>query len=197
MKKVIVITGTPGVGKTTVSKALAVKLGGSIISLTDIVKEENLISEIDDERKTLVADLKKTSKRVREIIDKSEKDIIIEGHYASDVVQSNRVSHAFVLRRDPEELKAEYESRGYNNRKVAENVTAEVLDVCLAETVKKYGVDKVDEIDVSKKSIDDVVDEILKTLEGKRKPQSGTVDWLGRLEEEGRIDNILPLLSKI
>ena len=42
MKQVILITGTPAVGKTTTAKALAVKLDAEYINLTDYAKTNNL-----------------------------------------------------------------------------------------------------------------------------------------------------------
>ena len=38
MKRVILITGTPCVGKTTTAKSLATKLGAQYINLTDFAK---------------------------------------------------------------------------------------------------------------------------------------------------------------
>jgi adenylate kinase len=195
-KRVIIITGTPGVGKTVVSKAIAIRLGATYVSLTEIAKEEKLVLGVDEERRTLIVDIKKISKLVKEIILRSQIDIVIDGHYASDVVPSKLVSQIFVLRRDPEELKAEFETRGYDDRKIAENVTSEVLDVCLVDAVEKYGIEKVDEIDVTKKRTEDVIEEILEIINGQIKPRLETVDWLSKLDKDGRLDKILPLLSK-
>ena len=66
--RVIVITGTPGVGKTTISKALATKLRALYLSVGDLVKTENLILGVDVERQTLIADLKKLRERINSII---------------------------------------------------------------------------------------------------------------------------------
>lgn len=135
------------------------------------------------------------SKRVREIIRSSPKDVVIEGHYAPDVVPSSLASHVFVLRRDPDDLKVKLEERGFKERKVLENVASEVLDVCLFSAVKKYGVDKVDEIDLSYMSVEEAVEEIIQVLNGQRPMKVGKVDWLGKLEEEGRLEKLLNKIS--
>lgn len=166
------------------------------VSLTDIVKEEKLTLGFDEERGVLIADLGKLSKRVKEIIRSSSKDVVVEGHYASDVVPSRLVSYVFVLKRDPEELKAEFESRGYDEMKVLENMSSEILDVCLVNAIEKYGVERVDEIDVTKMNVLNVVDEILRVLNGQRKAKVGVVDWLSLLDKDGRLDKILALLGK-
>lgn len=140
--------------------------------------------------------MERLSKRIEEIIHNSLKDVIIEGHYASDAVPSSLVSHIIVLRRNPEELKAEFEARGYDERKVSENMATEILDVCLVNALEKYGLERVDEIDVTKMSVDDVVEEVSKLLDGRRKPRMGLVDWLSELDKDGRLDQILSLLSK-
>lgn len=183
-------------GKTSVAKALASKLKAQRISLSELVEKENLALEVDEKRDTVVADLRKTSKRIKEIIRESTGDVIVEGHYAQDVVPKSLAPYVFVLRRDPEELKTEFESRGYGEQKIAENVTSEILDICLIEAIRKYGLERVDEIDTTKRSVEEVVDEVLKVLDGQRKCRAGTVDWLGKLEAEGRLDKVLPLLNK-
>ena len=190
-QKVILITGTPGVGKTTISQILASKLDASYIGITELVKKEKLITSIDDVRKTLVADTEKVSKRLQEILEDSEGTIIIEGHYVVNVVRKEDVDTVFVLRRDPAELKDVLEKRGFEGKKLWENLTAEILDVCLVDALSACDADKVCEIDVSKKTVETVVEEIISVLEKKKKCQSGGIDWLGKLETEGRLEEFL------
>jgi adenylate kinase len=64
-RKIILVSGTPGVGKTMVSHKLASKLGARYIGITDLVKSENLFTNVDEERKTLIADTKKLTKHIR------------------------------------------------------------------------------------------------------------------------------------
>jgi len=52
----IIITGTPGVGKTTHSELLAQKTGLKHISINQIVKERDCHEGYDDELKTWVVD---------------------------------------------------------------------------------------------------------------------------------------------
>ncbi len=190
-KRVILITGTPGVGKTAVSHLLASTLNAAHIDLTKLVKREKLTSGIDKTRGTLIADTEKVSERVQEIIRGCERDVIIDGHYAVDVLQAKDIHLVFVLRRDPEELKEMMEKRGFKERKLWENLAAEILDVCLCGTVQACGFEKVCEIDVSGKGIKQVVEEIVLVLERKRKCSLGIVDWLGKLEREGRLQDFL------
>ena len=190
-RRVILVTGTPGVGKTTVSRSLASKLDAVYISLAELVERERLISGVDKARGTLIADTDKVSKRMQEIIKSSECDVIVDGHYAVDVVPPKDVHLVFVLRRDPSELKNIMENRGFKERKLWENLAAEILDVCLWDAVSACGSDKVCEIDVSGKRIEEVVEDIILMLERRKKCQVGIVDWLGKLEGEGRLHEFL------
>jgi len=189
--RVIVITGTPGVGKTSVSAALASRIDAHLVSLGELIKRERLYRGFDRRRGTLIADIEKVSRRVKEIISSSRKDVIIEGHLAADVVPAEEASIVFVLRRDPEELKRILEERAYGEKKIFENLAAEILDVCLFDAVKKFGIEKVCEIDVTSRSVDEVVQEILDVLRGLKEHRAGIVDWLGKLEAEGKLDEYL------
>jgi adenylate kinase len=190
-RKVIVVTGTPGVGKTTVSQKLADKLDARHLSITNLVKEEKLITSVDKVRKTLVADTEKVAKRVQEILRSSVDNIIIDGHYAVDVVPKKDVNLIFVLRRDPAELKDVMEKRGFEGKKLWENLAAEILDVCLLDALSACGADKVCEIDVSDKTVEEVMEEIISVLDKKKTCQNGIVDWLGKLDDEGRLGEFL------
>lgn len=190
-KRVILIVGTPGVGKTVVSKLLASKINALYINLAEFVKRENLILGVDEARDTLIADINKVSKLVREILESSERDAVIDGHYAMDVVSAKAVHLVFVLRRNPDELKKTLESRGFREKKLWENLAAEILDVCSWDAISVCGSEKVCEIDVSDKKVEDIVKEILSILDGEEKCRVGIVNWLGRLEAENRLHEFL------
>jgi adenylate kinase len=190
-RRVIVVTGTPGVGKTTVTQKLAKKLDAHHISITDLVKEEKLFTSKDEVRKTLVADTEKVAKRMKEILRSSMGSVIVEGHYAVDVISKKGVKNVIVLRRNPAELKGVLEKRGFKGKRLWENIAAEILDVCLLDALSLYGNDKVCEIDVSGRTVEVVVEEIISVLEKKNPCHSGIVDWLGKLDNEGRVGEFL------
>lgn len=178
-------------GKTTVSKKLATKLDARYVGVTELVKNEKLFTRVDEKRKTLVADTEKTSKMLQKILAHSEGFVIVEGHYVVDVVAKEETNKVFVLRRNPHELKTVLENRGYPPKKVYENLAAEILDVCLSDAMSTCGVDKVCEVDVTNKTVDAVVDEIILMLQDRRKCRIGTVDWLTLLEKEGQLEDFL------
>jgi len=189
--KAILVTGTPGVGKTTVSHKLASKLNAMYVGVTELVKKQKLIIGIDENRQTLVADTEKVSEQLQQILANTEGTVIIEGHYVVDVVPKKDVNTVFVLRRDPRELKNALEKRGYEEKKLWENLAAEILDVCLWDALSACGADKVCEIDVSGKTVEAVVKEIMLVLEKRAECRHGIVDWLGKLENEGQVEEFL------
>ena len=86
---IISISGTPGTGKTVVSKIIAKKLGTNLITVKNVIKKEKVPFKHDKERKTKIIDIKDLKKAVLKNIDE-KKDNIIEGHLShlikSDVV---------------------------------------------------------------------------------------------------------------
>ncbi|MCW3999416.1 MAG: AAA family ATPase [Candidatus Bathyarchaeota archaeon] len=191
MKRVILITGTPCVGKTTVAKALAAKLNAQYINLTEFAKANGLIESEDKERCTLVIKEEQMQQQLGKAIDDSESSIIIvDGHYASAIAPTEHVANVFVLRRNPKELKAFMQKRGYSGTKLWENLQAEIIDVCLGEAVQVHA-GRVCELDVTGKPVEVVVEEIVEVLEKHRTCMVGAIDWMGLLEAEGILDEYL------
>ncbi|MGB9135148.1 MAG: adenylate kinase family protein [Candidatus Bathyarchaeia archaeon] len=191
MRRVLVLMGTPGVGKTSVAKLLAQRLKGVPINLSELVKSDGLSCGYDKKRETLVADTEKVAKRVGKVIAQTKGYVVVEGHFATDVVAAKDAFKTFVLRRDPDELRKALTERGFKESKVAENVAAEILDVCLFDAVNAYGKDKVCEVDVSRRSLEKVVDELISVTRHRGKCRVGVVDWLTKLEMEKRLDEFL------
>ncbi len=176
---IIVVTGTPGVGKSTISRLLARRLEALHVDLSVLALKEGLILGWDEKRETAVADLQRLKAHLEEMAS-LDRTLVVEGHYAPEVVDPERATFIFVLRKDPWRLKEELEARGYRREKVAENVAAEVLDVCLMEAVSTYGEDRVSEIDVTELSPEEVVEEMLSIIQRGRPKGVGKVDWLSR-----------------
>jgi adenylate kinase len=170
---------------------LASKTGANLIPLGELIEKERLYSAVDKKRDTFVANMEKVRERVKSIIMDSAEDIIVEGHFAVDIAPPDKVSHVFVLRRDPKELKETFVKRGYSEDKIQENLAAEILDVCLCDAVRQCGIDKVCEVNVSGRKVEDVVEEIRLVIDGKKECKVGIVDWLGKLESEGKLDEYL------
>jgi adenylate kinase len=193
-KRVILITGTPCVGKTTVAKQLTTELDALYINLTEFANKHSLTTREDKERKTTIIDEEKMRRKIRETIGNTEKPtIIIDGHYAAAVVPKNSVTSIFVLRRNPIELRKFMEKCGFSGAKLWENIASEILDVCLVEALREHKKEKVCELDVTGKTAEKISREIIDLIDQRKKCQTGCVDWLGMLEKQGLVSEYLKI----
>jgi len=177
----VLITGTPGVGKTTVAREVAKRLGAAYINVAELVVSEGLVAGYDRERGAYVIDEGAVRKRLRELASKG--CAVVDTHVVS-AVPPELVGVVVVLRLDPRELKRRLETRGYPPSKVLENVQAEILDACLIEAVEAFGEEKTFEIDTSGKIVEQVVEEVLEVVREKRGSKPGSVNWLEKLGDE-------------
>lgn len=193
-KRVILITGTPCTGKTSVSKQLTAKLDALYINLTDLAKKLNLIIKEDKERNTSIINEEEIRTQIAEIIDAANKNtIIVDGHYAAAVVPQHYVTRIFVLRRNPIELRSFMEKCGFQGDKLWENLASEILDVCLVEALNEHKREKVCEVDVTGKTVEDAASEVMAVLDNQKKCSAGGVDWLGMLEKEDLLEEYLKI----
>jgi len=165
-KRVILITGTPCTGKTSISHQLATTLDALYLNLTDLAKHENLTLGKDKKRNSIIVDEQRMQRRINQIIKKSHKEnIIIDGHYAATVVPKKLITRIFVLRRDPIELCRLMKRSGFSDHKLFENLASEILDVCLVDALNTVGARKVCELNVTRKSVKKTINEIMFLLD--------------------------------
>jgi adenylate kinase len=174
------LTGTPATGKTSVCRLLERKRGWKVIYLNELIKEEHLYTEVDEKRDAVVADMELVRKRLLEITDGRENEVIILeshlAHHIADVV--------IVLRVYPPELELRLKARRYSEEKIKENIEAEALDVILVEAFEWCK--KVFEVNATGKSIEEVGQDIEKIIDhilsGNEEEMSeykpGSIDWI-------------------
>ncbi len=127
---IIIVTGTPGVGKSVIAKTLAKKLKFKYIDINKFVKVNKIYEEYDNKRKCYVVDTKKLNKAlIKEIINK---DVIVDGHL-SHYLDKKYVDWCVVVKCDLKLLKKRLEKRKYSKEKIRENLDSEIFDVCLSE----------------------------------------------------------------
>jgi adenylate kinase len=174
------LTGTPGTGKTSVSRLLERKRGWKVIYLNKLIKEEHLYTEVDEKRDAVVADMELVRKRLSEItVGKENEVIILESHLAHHIADV-----VIVLRVYPTELEMRLKTRGYSEEKINENIEAEALDVILVEAFEWCK--KVFEVNTTGKSIEEVGQDIEKIIDhilsGNEDEMSeykpGSIDWI-------------------
>ena len=183
-RTVILITGTPGTGKTTVSMLLSGELHGEQIELTRLVREGGLSQGWDETRATTIVDIKALRIALANIIEAAKKTVIVDGHYSPDVVPREEVTLTVVLRRAPWVLHKELRARGYSPRKIRENIEAELLGTCLVDALAVQDSGRICEIDTTGITPEETVELIIAALDGETECRHGVVDWMNHPEVE-------------
>jgi adenylate kinase len=148
------LTGTPGTGKTSVSKLLNEK----VISLSNYYEEASMEKTKDGE---WLVDIRKLDR----IFEKSESNIF-EGNFAHKL---DNIDKIIVLRCDPNILKKRLLERGYKKEKVMENLEAEAIGLIFSESIDSVGENNVIQLDTSNTDVKSISKIIGKYIRGKIK----------------------------
>lgn len=186
-RNMIVITGTPGTGKTTISKAIAKSIHADYLSLTRFVTAKGLYSGIDRERGSKIVDIERTRKSLRSLI--SRGDMIVDTHVA-DSIPRERTRKVIVLRCHPKVLESRLRKKGWSANKVRENVLAEMLDACYMIAISYYGAKKVCQLDTSRGRLEKCV-ALAKKILLQPASESVTINWIATLKRERGLERFL------
>ena len=166
----IILTGTPGVGKTSHATLLAQRTGLHHLDINDVVKKHNIGEKNPD-------DSDATTKIVDEdrLLDVIENDLadggqIIDWH-ACDLFPTNLIDLVCVVRCDNGVLYDRLKARGYADKKLQENLDCEIMEVLVQEAREAYDEGMVVELRSEK------ADEIEGNVERIEK-------WIGQWKEE-------------
>lgn len=154
---IVVVSGTPGVGKTTVAKKLAEIFKFEYLHVSQFAIERKLYVDYDPDRNSYIIDEDRLKEELNEYV--KDKDVVIESIYPSFIDNSAKV---IILRKNPLMLYEELRRRGWNEIKVAENTMAEALDVILSEALEAFPKEKICQIDVTNKPVERIIEQILK-----------------------------------
>ncbi len=192
--KNIIISGTPGCGKTSIAKELTIMLQAKIISLNELAISDKFSFEYDKERKTYIVDfeifLPYVLKKIDEIKQTNPPFLIIESHF-SDMIPEKLIDYAFILRCDPDELYKRLKQKNYSLEKIIENIQAEILGNSTNYFIQKQMKLPIFEINTSNLSINTVALIIIDIILGKNDGSEyslGKIDWLEKLFQENRLE---------
>ena len=184
-----VITGTPGTGKTAVSKSLADQIGANYLSLTQLVVDKGLEAATDRHRRTKVVDLERTRAFLRKFLSNRKIMTVVDTH-VPDAVPREYVRKVIVLRCHPRVLEARLRRKRWRGSKIRENLLAEILDSCYVTAVHYHGSGKTSQLDTSRASVSRCVSHAKRVLmiqaAGKVR-----VDWIDVLNREHDLDKYL------
>lgn len=133
----IIITGTPGVGKTTHCQELANKTGLHHLDINDVVKKHSIgeSSNDPDDPNTKIVD----EDRLLDVIenDLEEGGQIIDWH-ACDLFPVSLIDLVCVVRCDNKILYDRLKARNYGEKKLQENMDCEIMEVLSQEARDAY-----------------------------------------------------------
>jgi adenylate kinase len=105
--------------------------------------------------------------------------IIVDSHVPG-ICPEKFTKQVFVLRCDPRILEKRLRYRGWSEKKIQENVLAEILDICLGEAIDEYGTHRVEQLVTSRYDIESCV-RFAKRILSHQKTRKVTVDWLSEV----------------
>ncbi|KAH8702639.1 hemoglobin and proliferation regulated protein [Talaromyces proteolyticus] len=132
----IIITGTPGVGKTVHSEQVAEETGLKYLSINQIAKERECYDGYDEERQSWIIDEDKLLDAIEDEV--TEGGYIIDWH-ACDLFPRSWIDLVVVLRCPSTSIFYDrLSSRGYPQKKLEENLDTEIFGLLLEEAKEAY-----------------------------------------------------------
>ncbi len=129
--RVIIITGTPGTGKSALAKVLSRNLKMPRLNLHRYYKA--LATGYDRKKRCYEVDLQQFEELVRKQLSKNKLGLIVDTHIAQWLPQ--KLVHLCIVLQcsDLKQLQQRLKRRHYSAPKIRENLEAEIFQVCLME----------------------------------------------------------------
>ncbi|KAK0392166.1 hypothetical protein NLU13_1664 [Sarocladium strictum] len=131
----IIITGTPGVGKTTLCESLAEKGVLKHLSINQVVKDNGCHEGWSEEHQSWIVDEDKLLDAIEDEV--KEGGCIIDWH-ACDLFPESWIDLVVVLRVDNTILYDRLAARNYHDAKLQENLDAEIMEVIIEEAREAF-----------------------------------------------------------
>ena len=139
----ILVTGTPGVGKTRAAEAIAARLGLQRLGVSELAKSLKAFEEFDEARQCQVLDEDC-------VLDAMEPDLgrggFVVDYHACELFPERWFDLVLVLRVGTETLYDRLTARGYPEPKLQENLQCEIMQVVLEEAREAYAAEVVVEL---------------------------------------------------
>ncbi|EGW34640.1 uncharacterized protein SPAPADRAFT_57692 [Spathaspora passalidarum NRRL Y-27907] len=140
----IIITGTPGCGKSSHSESLVSHLNQELskkgqefthLNVSDLAKERGCIESYDERLDTSVVDEDKLLDSLE--VDLEKGGAIVDWH-CCDIFPERLIDLVVVLRTDNSNLYDRLKKRNYNEAKLQENLDCEIMEVVLNDAREAY-----------------------------------------------------------
>ncbi|KAH9909818.1 AAA domain-containing protein [Xylariomycetidae sp. FL2044] len=131
----IIITGTPGTGKTTHAEILAERTGLRHVSVNQVVKDKECHEGWDEEFQSWIVD---EDKLLDALEDEAKAGGCIIDWHACDLFPESWIDLVVVLRVSTTTLYDRLSARKYPEAKLQENIDSEIMEVLLEEARDSY-----------------------------------------------------------
>ncbi|KAI3997351.1 hypothetical protein MKX01_003154 [Papaver californicum] len=131
----ILVTGTPGTGKTTTSSLLSDATEFCHINIGDLVKQKNLHDGWDDELECHIINEDLVCDELEDIMEQGGN---IVDYHGCDFFPERWFDRVVVLQTDNSVLYDRLSSRGYMGSKLTNNIECEIFQVLLEEARSSY-----------------------------------------------------------
>ncbi|SGZ40515.1 related to Putative adenylate kinase FAP7 [Hanseniaspora guilliermondii] len=133
----IIITGTPGCGKSTLSKTLKEMpdLKIKLFNISEYAKENKIFESYDETRDSHVIDEDELLDRLETPL--REGGCIVDWH-CNDIFPERLIDFVVVLRCGTSALYHRLKARNYKDSKIQENIDAEIMSVVLEDALDSY-----------------------------------------------------------
>ena len=159
----VILTGTPGTGKTIIAKELSKELEIELLDVKRLIEKTKAYKKSEHgEKEVLLPKFRNALKKEL----RKRKDWITESHLLCEI--KLEADFIFVLRCGKKELEKRLKKRKYKKKKIEDNLMVELLDYCYVKSRKNLK-GKLYELDTSKKSIKKCAKELAEVIKGKKK----------------------------
>jgi adenylate kinase len=136
----ILITGTPGVGKTATASLISETLGIRHINIGEIIERNKCYQSYDTELETHILDEDKLLDILECDIEQASRDAVgvVADYHACELFPERWFDLVIVLRADTHVLFDRLTSRGYNEKKRGQNMECEIMQVILEEALQSF-----------------------------------------------------------
>ncbi|XP_001604028.1 adenylate kinase isoenzyme 6 [Nasonia vitripennis] len=151
----ILVTGTPGVGKSELSRLLAERTGFGWLDVSKLAIEHKCLESFDEEYQCPVLDEDKLLDLMEPMMAEGGK---IVDYHGTDFFPERWFDIVFVLRTNNTILYDRLVARGYSGKKLEDNIDCEIFQTLLIEAKESYKEEIVHELqsNIPEQTIDNV-----------------------------------------
>ena len=134
-KRLLVITGSPGTGKSTMAKLLATKLGLLHIDLHEMIENDSVVSsEFNKEKDCFDLDMGRVEELVKVELKKNSGRVMVLDSHVAHLLSAELMIAVIVMKcSNLKILEKRLLDRNYSLAKVKENLDSEIFEVCFDE----------------------------------------------------------------